>query len=72
MIQRKDLADIGDENYGDRIGEYLVCQHCSTFFGGTRGDYWGMEMSDPIRCPECEGIDLALVRDKTERIVIKQ
>lgn len=71
MVKRKDLTDIGDGNYHQRRGEYMLCQDCENSWGGTRGDYWRYLMDDIFSCSECDGVNIALVKDVTTQIVIK-
>lgn len=71
MIARKDLVDIGDVDYHDRQGEYMLCQHCSMSFGGTRGDYWQMAMDAVFHCADCQSDNIALVRDVTTTVRVK-
>lgn len=72
MITRGDLADIGDENYCKRQGEFMLCRQCTTQFGGTQGDYWQIKMGDVLQCPECGSTDIALVRTITTIEVIRE
>ena len=72
MVTRGDLTDIGDADYSARQGEYILCQHCGDSFGGTQGDYWQVALDEPFQCSECGSTDLALVKDKTEIVTIKQ
>ena len=69
MVHRQDLAaSMGDVN---RRSEYVQCQDCGETFGGTQGDYWQLAMDAVFTC-RCGSTDLALVRDKTETVIIKQ
>ncbi len=71
MTQRKDLVDIADENYHSRQGEYMACQVCGKTIGGTRGDYWEYPMDYVFTC-ECGSKDIALVKNVTQQVIIKQ
>ncbi len=74
MVQRKDLVDINDNNYNQRQGEYMLCQDCGeNLGGGTRGDYFTIEMNTIFRCPNpvCRSENIALVKDITTQNIIK-
>ena len=72
MIMRKDLADIGDKDYDKRRGEFMQCQDCGEEFGGTRGDFFTIHMDYILYCPECGSENLALVRNVTTTVILKQ
>jgi len=68
---RKDLVDVGDEDFHIRQGEFMLCLDCREKIGGTQGDYWTLGMNDVIYCPNCESDNIALVVDVTTTKVIK-
>lgn len=72
MVRRKDLVDIGDKDYAKRQGEFMECQDCGVEFGGTRGDFFMLDMDYLFQCPECDGNNIALVRRESETIIVKQ
>ncbi len=63
MVQRKDLVDISDNDYQQRQGEYMQCQDCGESFGGTRGDFFSLEMDHIFKCSNCGSKNVALVKD---------
>ena len=73
MVQRKDLVDIGDNNYSQRQSEYMQCQDCGESFGGTRGDYFTTSMNHIFKCPNpiCRSENIALVKDITIIEIVK-
>ena len=73
MVQRKDLVDIGDNDYQQRQGEYIQCQDCGESFGGTRGDFFMQPMDYIFKCPDpdCNGQNVALVKDIITQKIIK-
>ena len=72
MVKRKDLVDIGDADYKERQDEFMQCQDCGAEFGGTRGDYFNMEMEDIFYCPECGSANIAIVRRVSKIVIVKQ
>ena len=72
MIKRKDLVDVGDADYKERQGEFMQCQDCGEVMGGTRGDFFMMDMEYILVCPECESENVALVRKVCENVIVKQ
>lgn len=73
MIKRKDLTDIGDEDYRQRRDEFIQCQNCCLEFGGTRGDFWDLSLDHVLICPDCGLRDaLAIVRKKISYEIVKQ
>jgi transcription elongation factor Elf1 len=69
MIRRKDLTDIGDSDYKSRQGEFVLCTNCGHQFGGTRDDYFLMELDDIFTCSGCgesKYLVLAVKRVKIE------
>ena len=71
-IYRKDLVDVGDEDYKERQGEFLMCPTCFLESGGTsRGDLWDHPMDFRLCCPECGG-DFMLVKARREIDIIKK
>ena len=71
MVQRKDLVDIGDNDYDQRQGEYMLCQDCGESLGGTRGDYFNCSMDYIFRCINCGSENIAIVKDITTQKIIK-
>ena len=74
MVQRKDLVDIGDNDYSQRQSEYMQCQDCGeNLGGGTRGDYFTTSMDYIFKCsnPRCRSENIALVKDITTQKIIK-
>lgn len=71
MIKRKDLVDISDEDYDTRQNEFMQCQDCGEILGGTQGDFFMMPMNEVFVCPECNGENIALVRNVTKTVVVK-
>ena len=72
MVKRKDLVDVGDENYNQRQNEYMVCQDCRTIIGGgTSGDYFMLSMDHIFDCPDCLSENIALVKDKITQEIVK-
>jgi Zn finger protein HypA/HybF involved in hydrogenase expression len=65
MVKRKDLVDVGDENYHQRQNEVMQCQDCNELIGGTRGDYWHLPMEHIFECPTCGSTNLHLVTPVT-------
>lgn len=72
MIKRKDLVDIGDADYKQRADEFMQCQDCGEEFGGTQGDFFMMPMNEVFVCPVCHGEDIALVKNVTQTVILKQ
>ena len=72
MIKRKDLVDIGDTDIDTRRNEFMQCQDCGEEIGGTRGDYWQMNMDDVFTCPTCENENIAIVRRVCKTVIVKQ
>jgi len=72
MVKKEDLVDVGDENYSQRQGEYMVCQNCGAQIGGgTRGDYFMLPMDHIFDCPICLSENIAIVKDKTIQEIVK-
>lgn len=67
MIKRKDLVDVGDENYNKRQGEFMLCRECENEIGGTRGDFFMVDMNYIFKCGECKSKNLVLV--KADRVL---
>lgn len=72
MIMRKDLTDIGDKDYKLRASEFMQCQDCGEIIGGTRGDYFMVEMDKVFSCGVCESTNIALACNITTTKIIKQ
>lgn len=72
MIKRQDLVDIGDTDYGQRRNEFMQCQDCGEEIGGTRGDYWQLDMEYVFSCPDCNSENIALVRKVCQNVIIRQ
>ena len=72
MIKRKDLVDIGDTDYHQRQGEFMECQDCGHEIGGTRGDYWQLDMDQIFTCPDCNSENIAIVRRVCTTKIIRQ
>jgi hypothetical protein len=72
MIRRRDLVDVGDEDYDVRRDEFMQCLDCGYEFGGTKGDYFTIPMDYVFHCYECDGENIALVRRSCRNIIIKQ
>lgn len=72
MVKPKDLTDIGDSDHDQRQSEYVVCLDCGRRFGGTRGDYWDLDMNEPFQCPDCESTNLALAVDTVHQTILRQ
>jgi hypothetical protein len=70
MVRRKDLVDIGDNNYKQRQGEFLVCKDCGQESGGTRGDFFMLSQEAELKC-NCNG-ELSLVKAIREIKIIKE
>jgi hypothetical protein len=70
MVRRKDLVDIGDKNYEQRSGEFLLCNDCGQESGGTRGDFFMLPLEAEIKC-NCGG-DLSIVKAIRQIKVIKE
>ena len=71
MVQRKDLVDIGDNDYQQRQDEYIQCQDCGESFGGTRGDYFSVPMDYTFKCINCGSKNVALVKDIITTEIVK-
>lgn len=72
MIKRKDLADVGDKDYDTRRNEFMQCQDCGYEFGGTKGDYFTIPMDYIFHCYECSSDNIALVKNVTQTVILKQ
>ena len=72
MIRRKDLVDISDKNYKQREGEFMQCQDCGEEFGRTQDDFFTIHMDYLLYCPECDSENLALVKNVTQTVILKQ
>ncbi len=72
MVRRKDLTDVGDDDYKQRQSEYMLCQDCEEIIGGTRGDYFQVSHDYIFTCPNCESDNIAIVKDiVTQEIVVR-
>ena len=70
MVMLKDLTDMCDCDYQQRIGEFILCPECGYGMGGTRGDYWYLPIEYVFKCG-CGNTDLQLVRRITKIEIIK-
>lgn len=71
MVKRKDLTDVGDDDYEQRQSEYMLCQKCGEIIGGTRGDYFQVSYDHIFTCPNCKSDDIAIVEDiVTQEIIV--
>ncbi len=72
MIRRKDLVGIGDKDYKTRQNEFMQCQNCGEDFHGTQGDFFTIHMDYLLYCPECGSDNIALVKNVTTTVILKQ
>lgn len=72
MIKRKDLVDIADADYDARQGEFMQCLDCGEEFGGTRGDFFMINIEATMDCPKCESENIAIVRRVSKIVIVKQ
>ncbi|GAH48211.1 unnamed protein product [marine sediment metagenome] len=72
MVKRKDLVCVGDKDYTERQGEYMLCLDCGNAMGGTQGDFFSIGMNYIIYCSECRSENLALAKDVKNTIILKK
>jgi hypothetical protein len=70
MVRRRDLVDIGDNNYRDRASEFLLCKDCGQESGGTRGDFFMLPLEAELKC-NCGG-ELVIVKAIRKIKIIKE
>lgn len=73
MVKRKDLVDVGDDDYKyQREYEFMQCQDCGEEFGGTQGDFFMLPMDGTFSCTGCGSENIAIVRRVSKIVIVKQ